>query len=142
MTHNKVKGFQMQITTQAINTKDKLEMGRQGENLGKEYLKNKGYILLARNFSCKKGEIDLIFLDKKTIVAVEVKTRTSFTFGLAREAITQKKKNHLIGSLQCFLKAKQYKNENIRIDIVEVYLGSLGQVNGINHIENAVYKND
>jgi putative endonuclease len=50
-------------------------LGRRGENVAAKFLRNLGYKILIRNFSCELGEIDIIARDGKTIVFVEVKTR-------------------------------------------------------------------
>lgn len=53
----------------------KKNFGKLGENIAAEYLKRKGYSIIARNFYCKMGEIDIIAKEKHEIVFVEVKTR-------------------------------------------------------------------
>ena len=53
------------------------ETGKLGEDIAVHYLKQNGYVILDRNFECRQGEIDIIALDKKEIVFIEVKTRTS-----------------------------------------------------------------
>ena len=64
------------------------DLGNLGEELAIELLKKNGYKILQRNFQCKLGEIDIIALDKNTLVFVEVKTRWSKEFGLPEESIT------------------------------------------------------
>ena len=51
-------------------------LGDRGENVAAKYLRNLGYKIILRNFSCDMGEIDIIARDGKTLVFVEVKTRT------------------------------------------------------------------
>lgn len=51
-------------------------LGQRGENLAVRFLKDQGYTIITRNFSCNLGEIDIIARDGKTLVFVEVKTRT------------------------------------------------------------------
>ena len=56
-------------------------LGKEGEQIAEDYLKRKGYRLVARNFRCPGGELDLIVLDRKVVVFVEVKTRSDHRFG-------------------------------------------------------------
>ncbi|WP_312353675.1 YraN family protein, partial [Aminipila sp.] len=72
-----------------------MSLGFQGEEVASNYLKNKGYQVLERNFRCKMGEIDIIACIHKTLVFVEVKTRRNLKFGLPCEAITKNKKVHI-----------------------------------------------
>ena len=65
--------------------------GVTGEQEAKNYLVKKGYKIVKMNFSCKIGEIDIIAMDKDTLVFVEVKARNTAMFGLPREAVTAKK---------------------------------------------------
>ena len=74
-----------------------------GEDLATNYLIKNKYKIIARNYSCALGEIDIVALDKKTIVFVEVKTRTSQAFGLPREAVTRSKQQHICKTAQYFV---------------------------------------
>ena len=70
-------------------------LGRKGEDVVVDYLKNINYNILDRNFSCKQGEIDVIALDGNYVVFVEIKSRTSTEYGLPSEAVTKNKdKSH------------------------------------------------
>lgn len=51
-------------------------LGQRGENVAARYLRNSGYTIIVRNFRCNLGEIDIVAKDGKTLVFVEVKTRT------------------------------------------------------------------
>lgn len=98
------------------------KVGRYGESETVKYLENLGYIILERNFVTYSGEIDVIAKDKEEYVFVEVKTRTSKNFGIPRESIDRNKKNHIINSSKYYIYKYGLENENIRFDIVEVYL--------------------
>ena len=65
------------------------ETGKLGEDIAVHYLKQNGYVILDRNFECRQGEIDIITLDEKEIVFVEVKTRTSNKYGAPSEAVNK-----------------------------------------------------
>jgi putative endonuclease len=57
-------------------TPERDALGQRGENVAARYLRNSGYTIIVRNFRCNLGEIDIIAKDGKTLVFVEVKTRT------------------------------------------------------------------
>lgn len=114
----------------------KHRIGSKGENITINYLEQKGYTILERNFSCNQGEIDIIALDKQEIVFVEVKTRTNTNYGLASEAVNRQKKLHLIRTINYYLHIRNLENEYIRIDVIEIYIKS-GKAY-INHIKQAI----
>ncbi|MGN0027892.1 MAG: YraN family protein, partial [Clostridium sp.] len=72
------------------------DIGSYGENLAIDYLVNRNYNLLAKNFRNKHGEIDLIFKKSDTIIFIEVKSRYSYHFGLPRESVTYFKQKQII----------------------------------------------
>ncbi len=104
----------------------KRAFGTEGEELAQRFLKTKGMKTLFRNFTVKGGEIDLILLDKKTLVFCEVKTRTprSKNLGSAQSAIHYYKRKHLTYAAKVFLarRGSQLKFDDCRFDVVEVYL--------------------
>ena len=69
--------------------------GSQGEAIAQKFLKDQGYKILATNFTCKIGEIDIIAQQKKTIVFVEVKTKSNLDFGYPREMVNITKQTRL-----------------------------------------------
>ena len=113
-----------------------ISKGRKGELMAKSYLVNKGYVILDLNYRNKIGEIDIIALDKnkKILVFVEVKTRTSLTFGLPCESVNKNKQRKIINTSMMYIKYKKLSNIQLRYDIIEVYLTKKDK---INHIENA-----
>ena len=66
-------------------------LGQRGEQLAARYLDEAGLVVLERNWRCSRGEIDLIAVDGRALVFVEVKTRSSVAFGDPAEAITAAK---------------------------------------------------
>ena len=100
------------------------------------YLSKKGYKIIERNFECKQGEIDIIALDSKELVFVEVKTRTDMTYGEASEAITIFKLKHLLNSIKYYVYTRNLQDEFIRIDVIEIYVKN-NKIK-INHIKKAI----
>jgi putative endonuclease len=99
-----------------------LEIGKTGELAAAKYLKKYNYKILELNFSCKLGEIDIIAYHKNTIVFVEVKTRKNNMYGTPAQAVNKSKQKRLIKTALYYLQLKNKYNENIRFDIVEVWL--------------------
>lgn len=104
--------------------------GTQGEQLAYEYLTNKKYKILARNYTTKIGEIDLIANDKDTIVFVEVKSRQSVRFGYPREAVTYHKQKKIRQVATQYLLKHKLTYSKVRFDCVEI----LGDK--VTHLEN------
>ena len=97
-------------------------LGEKYENMAVHYLKTQKYKILARNFSCPAGEIDIIAYDKanKYIVFVEVKYRATSAFGRPIEAITPDKQRKIKITSQVFLKLKGWLDKNYRYDAIEI----------------------
>ncbi len=95
------------------------ETGLAGEELALGYLLKKNYQLIARNFSTRFGEIDLVMSDKNTIVFVEVKTKKTHDWGTPEEMFTRGKYRRVRNMATVFLKGKEAL---CRIDMVAVDL--------------------
>lgn len=103
-------------------TKERLQVGQIGEKAARDYLVKLGYKLLHTNYRCVLGEIDIIALDKKMVVIVEVRTKTGSAFGLPEESITFEKARRL-RRLALYYLQKTYKREvACRIDLVTVII--------------------
>lgn len=100
---------------------DKQIEGKKGEIEAIEYLKNLGYQIVGHNFRCRQGEIDIIARDKEELVFVEVKTRTSFQYGEAREAVNKEKQNHIKRAASVYLYQNHKESEKVRMDVIEIY---------------------
>lgn len=100
-------------------------VGKQGEDLAVKYLKKHKYKIIERNFSCKFGEIDVVAMDGKYVVFVEVKSRSDDSFGMPREAVNWRKQQKIVQSANYWL----YKNDRIglpvRFDVIEILSGEI-----------------
>ena len=113
-----------------------LTRGMWGERKAAEYFKNKGYLLLERNFRCRIGEIDIVAKDGDFLVFAEVKTRTRMDKGLPGQFIDQKKMKRIIKSAEYYvLWRPELRKYQPRFDVVEL-LATQGGVY-IRHIKNA-----
>jgi putative endonuclease len=113
----------------------KQELGKEGERVAEQYLKKKGYKLIERNYRCAGGELDLIVLDRRVVVFVEVKTRTGQGFGSPIEAVEFHKQRKMIQAAQYFLTEKKLHQRDARFDVIGVSWPGREPV--VEHIENA-----
>lgn len=113
----------------------KQEIGKLGEDIATNFLTEKGYAILDRNFECRQGEIDIIAKDKEEMVFIEVKTRTSNKYGAPSEAVNKIKQKHMLQSIKYYLYIKGLSEKFIRIDVIEVYIK--GNIVKVNHIKQA-----
>jgi len=114
----------------------KIFTGKKGEDIAEHYLQKKGFKTLFRNFKTRLGEIDLISLDRETVVFVEVKTNTSTDFGMPEARVNGRKQRQIIKVAQEFLKIQGKSDADCRFDVVSVLLNG-DQTPGIEHFENA-----
>jgi len=110
-------------------------LGQEGERIAEAYLSKKGYRLVERNYRCRTGEVDLILLDRRVIVFVEVKTRSGHGFGSPLEAVPARKQRKMIQAAQFFLTQKGLGQRDARFDVVGISWS--GSTPIIEHIENA-----
>jgi putative endonuclease len=93
--------------------------GREGENRAAAALEARGMRILARNFRSRSGEIDIIALEKDTLVFVEVKTWDHYGFEALRWGINEKKQRRIIETAKYFLlEHRKYNGMAIRFDVV------------------------
>ena len=93
--------------------------GQAAENQALEYLQGHGLKLIARNWRCKGGELDLVMLDADTVVFVEVRYRLHAAFGGALASIDGRKQKRLVHAASLFLlKEPQWGNHPCRFDVV------------------------
>ncbi|RNB76447.1 YraN family protein [Brevibacillus panacihumi] len=115
-------------------------LGQQGEDLACLYLQDKGYVIRERNVRTRHGEIDVIALDGRTLVFVEVRTRTADAYGTAQESITWKKRQKLRELALAYLQRQTESFPSFRFDVIAITC-PLGKVDGvatkIDHIEYA-----
>ena len=113
-------------------------LGRWGEAVAAAYLRKKKYRIVAANYRCRQGEIDLIAEQGDCLVFVEVKLRKNADFGSAREFVNARKQERLRTTAALYL--SQYAIEKrTRFDVIEVYApqGTDTQQPQICHLEDA-----
>lgn len=113
-------------------------VGRWGENLAVEFLKEKGFEILGRNVRTAYGELDIIGIYQGVIVFFEVKARTTDEFGMPETSITLQKQQHLIQSAEAYLQTHEELKGDWRVDIIALR-GKPGNKNPeIEWFENAI----
>jgi len=116
---------------------DRYALGKWGERRCERFLKRKGLKTLTRNYACKAGEIDLIMVDTdRSIVFVEVKTRTDEEFAPAESVVTAPKMDKMSRTARYFISSYDIANRPYRFDIVAVTLGKRGPAQ-VRHYKNA-----
>ncbi len=96
------------------------ELGNEAESMAAAYLERCGFTILEKNYRTKFGEIDLIARDKNTLVFIEVKARSSNSFGSPKDAVTQQKQKKISMAALAYLRVKRAVNTSIRFDVVAV----------------------
>lgn len=104
------------------------QKGNEGEDLAIDFLREKGYKIIEKNFYSRSGEVDIVALDPstssgrggETLVFVEVKTRWSKAFGEPAEAVTPWKLNSIIKTASYYKLLHPELPDEMRIDVVSV----------------------
>ena len=116
---------------------DRAGLGRAGEEHAERFLRRRrGYRIVTRNYRCPAGEIDLIALDGRTVVFVEVKTRADREHADPQDAVNPAKQRRLLRSAEFFLRQTQSQDRACRFDVVAIALDAGGNMQ-TEHIEDA-----
>jgi putative endonuclease len=100
-----------------------LQRGQQAEHAALRHLIENGLTLVAKNFRCRLGEIDLIMKDVQQLVFIEVRLRSNPNFGDGFASVTLSKQKKIIHTARHFLANKTYyANASCRFDVVSVSL--------------------
>jgi putative endonuclease len=113
---------------------EKIKTGSKGENLAAEFLKGKGFKIVARNYRFKHAEIDLIIQRDDWLIFVEVKTRSSNSFGEPEEFVTEFKARKIFEAAEAYIFKTDWQG-HVRFDVVSVMLGQNSEVV---HFEDAI----
>ncbi|AVE07234.1 YraN family protein [Pseudomonas palleroniana] len=103
------------------------QSGKDAELQALQYLQRQGLRLLAQNWLCKRGELDLVMLDGDTVVFVEVRYRKHAQWGGALASIDGRKRQKLILAAQVFLQTEhRWADSPCRFDVVAIESTPLG----------------
>jgi putative endonuclease len=102
-----------------VQRSSRTQRGRAGEERAAVFLRAKGYEIIERNFHSRWGEVDIIALDKDTIVFTEVKMWSNFGIEELAYAITERKQRRIIETAKYFLEShRKYKSMVVRFDVI------------------------
>lgn len=111
-------------------------VGRYGEQVAASRLAALGWEVIDRNWRCALGELDIVAVDRGCVVAVEVKTRRTATFGSPLEAVTPAKMARLRKLLGAWLASQSRSFTDVRVDVIGVTLPSAGAAH-VEHVRGA-----
>lgn len=112
------------------------ELGKKGEELAVEYLRENGYKILDRNWTFQKAEIDIIAEKENILAIIEVKTRSSTDFGLPQDFVKPKKIQLLVKAVNAYINDREIDFE-VRFDIIAVQRN--GESFAVEHLTDAFY---
>lgn len=132
--HSKNKTCKIHTKNQKDVKPAHLVSGREGEEKAWEYLKNKGFILLEKNWASHPHEIDLICIHLDTIVFIEVKSRKSHDKNAPIAAFNYKKQAHILNAAKKYLTQKNLWHKPCRFDLICIY----HEHKHVEHFENVI----
>ena len=116
---------------------DRMALGRWGEDLAVAHLEASGYEVLARNWRCREGELDIICLGGGALVFVEVKARSGLGYGAPAEAVSFVKARRIHGLAARWLnESRPPGSHDLRFDIISV-VRRLGHEPELLHLQAA-----
>ncbi len=116
----------------------RIRLGKWGEGVAVRFLQEKGYVLLATNYRCRWGEVDIVAQEGEELVFVEVRTRRGVEFGTPEESVTAAKARKLVATAQEFLQEHDQAHAGWRIDLIAIRLDGDRRVQDITHLRHAV----
>lgn len=111
------------------------KIGKWGEGIAVEYLEERGYSAIARNVRTPYGEIDIVASQDRLTIFVEVKTRTSKSFGPPEISVTPRKQEHMIAAAEHY--AQENEIDHWQIDVIAIE-GKSGEKPAFTHFKNAI----
>lgn len=117
---------------------DRKQLGKLGEELAEAFLSEREYRIVARNWRCRTGELDIIAEKANKLIFVEVRTRRpSGRFGSAKESVDYRKQLKVKETAQFYLHRFQKYEQSIQFDVITVEISVVGEAPHIEHIEGA-----
>ncbi len=118
-------------------TRERQNLGKWGEEEAARYLEGKGMEIVERNYSCPRGEIDLVARQGERLVFVEVKTKTAVEHLPPRYSVNRRKRGQIIRTARWYLKEKQLSRPRCRFDVVEIIGSGTGLPEKLTHLPGA-----
>jgi len=105
-------------------TDRRAERGRTGEDEALRVYERRGFALVARNWRCHLGELDLVVVRRDLLVFCEVKARSGTAFGGGYEAVNRAKRRKVRTLADAFLQVNAFEHARVRFDVASVWLGA------------------
>lgn len=120
------------------STDERQVRGRRAESMAAQYLQDHGYRILARNWRCRTGELDLIVTKEEQIVIVEVRSRSGYAlaYGFPSESITPRKIQKVRDTAAVYLLQTGKQTATVRFDVITVLFQEDGEPQ-LEHLEAA-----
>jgi putative endonuclease len=103
-----------------VVTEARRALGKKGEEAARVFLERRGVRILAANYACAAGEIDLSGREGEAILFIEVKARTSRRFGPPQLAVHRRKQRQIVRTAQWFLTERRTPEVACRFDVLAV----------------------
>ncbi len=117
---------------QIKNSEERIELGKKGENIAASFLKKNGYKIIKRNYRIGHSDIDILAMDKKILVFIEVRTKSETARGMPEETLTVKKLNRMKKTAELYIAFNRYRG-CARIDAVCIILDNSNTVKHLKH---------
>jgi putative endonuclease len=105
---------------------ERLRRGRAGEDAAQHVYQRRGYVVVARNWRCGLGELDLVLLRRGLLVFCEVKARSGPAFGGGYEAVSWSKRRRIRSLAEAFIQQHGFAHGDVRFDVASVWLSRGG----------------
>ncbi|NNK71598.1 MAG: DUF91 domain-containing protein [Flavobacteriaceae bacterium] len=119
-----------------MNTHSKYKFGEKGELLAVDHLLDKGYEILERNYRFQKAEVDILARMKNTLAVIEVKARSSTSFGEPQDFVKPKQIKNLVKAVDQYIMENDLDVE-VRFDIIAIIKTAEGS--RLEHLKDAFY---
>lgn len=120
------------------NMLNKIQLGKRGEELARNFLKKQGFNIVDHNFRCRYGEIDLILRKDRSFHFVEVKYRRTLEYGLPQESVNRKKQNKIHCVALFWLKKRHLPMDSeIHFDVLAISQDNNNNGTKYEYIEDA-----
>jgi putative endonuclease len=112
-------------------------LGRRGEDEAAKYLRSIGYRIVSQRERVLRGDIDLVALDGRTVVFVEVRTRSDTLHGHPAETVGQRKQRRVAELANAYIRRHRLEDCSVRIDVVTVTFDAPDGRPVVEHFQNA-----
>jgi putative endonuclease len=114
-----------------------ISIGKLGEQIATIYLQKRGYKIMARNFRCKSGEIDIIAKSPHGCTSfVEVKCRVGDAYGKPYESVTWSKQKKMHSAIQFYMLQNYLQDSKLKVEVISIILNPDRSISDIKHFDD------